>query len=182
MPKRPGLTTDTFLKHLFAPRKNPAPTGMRKSNLVWSKSRSRARVNAYNRMSAVNREVLKQSGMRESYLRGEVALKDAKSALRQTAVAKGYAKPLRSKTPGKAPAASRTGLDALVTGRVIAELRKAGKQVDPGKVQSRVPHMPTADKQQAVNWTANRIVAYAGDDTHMVWIDGKRVNPLWYHA
>lgn len=177
---RPSLSEDTFLKHLFSPRKNPLPTGIRKRDVSYSKGRSKARVNAFNRMSVTNREALKQSGMREAYLRGETTLRDARTALRGTAVQKGYARPVTGTASPTAPAVAGS-LDSIVTGHVVRELRKAGLHPNPQKLRKRIPHMTNAEKRRVEKMSAAEMRAYASDSDNMIEIDDEPVNPLWYH-
>lgn len=180
MVKRPGFTEDTFLRHIFAPKKNPMPTGIRKATLAFTKGRAKARVASFNRMSTRNQQLLKASGQREAYLRGEATLKDARSVLRETAVSKGIAKPLRTRVR-EAVRPSNTQLDDFVASHVIKELRDAGKGVDAGRVRYHVPYMDTEDKIQATRWNVGQIKAYASDRSKLITIDEQEVNPLWYH-
>ncbi len=95
---RPGFSFEAFLAHVYSPRKNAKPTGLRKSSLSGLKGgRKRARLNAYNRMDAVKQAVLAKSGKRDAYLRGEVTYTQAKQSLRNDAVERGIVKPLKRK-------------------------------------------------------------------------------------
>ncbi len=180
MAKRPALSEDSFLKHLFSPKKNPLPTGIRKTSLKAAKGRSKARVAAFNRMSPANQELLKRAGLREAYLQGHATTKDAKSALRRIAVDKGHAKPLRGK-----PAPVRklgSDLDARVAAHIVSTLRKTGNMnVDAGRIHHHVPYMPDEDKATASKWSSGKIRAYAADSDKVIEIEGQQVNPLWYH-
>lgn len=178
MVKRPALTEDTFLRHLFSPKKNPLPTGLRARALAFTKGRTKARVSAYNRMSAASQHLLKQSGMRDAYLRGEVSLKDARGTLRQKAVSKGFAKPLRVKVtePYK-----RTPLDIRIGAFVTQTLRDGGKAPNVGKVYERVAYLPDRVKERIQHWGIGQIKAYAGDSDNIIIIDGIEINPLWYN-
>lgn len=87
---------EAFLAFLFNPKRKPKPTGLRARPLKGLKGgRKAGRLAAYNRMSAVNQELLKQSGLRDEYLRGEFSLKEARAKLRDRAVNLGLAKPTR---------------------------------------------------------------------------------------
>jgi hypothetical protein len=181
MAKRPALSEDSFLKHLFSPKKNPLPTGIRKTTLKPAKGRTKARVAAFNRMSPANQELLKRAGLREAYLQGKASTKDAKSALRTIAVSKGHAKPLRSK--GKAaPASPLSSLDAQVALHVIRTLRSDGLSVDDDRIIKYTPYVPEDDKTSLLNASSGRIRAYASDRNNLVIVDGQEVNPMWYHV
>jgi hypothetical protein len=97
MARRPALTDGSFLSHIFSPKKNPLPTGIRHRKIVSTKGRVKARVNAYNKMPAKNQEVLARTGQRDAYLRGETTLVQARSKLRETAIKLGVAKPVKSR-------------------------------------------------------------------------------------
>jgi len=180
MAKRPVLTEESFLAHLFSPKRNPVPTGLRTRPLVHSKGRTRARVASYNRMSASNQEILRRSGQREAYLRGEVTLKDARSVLRVVAVRLGLAKPLR---PSKRPVVGRmlSDLDVQVASHIVRVLRQSGRKPNVDKIHKNIVYLPEEDLQVMEHADAGRITAYAGDGTKYVIFDGKPQNPLWYH-
>jgi hypothetical protein len=178
MAKRPALTDDNFLKHLFSPKKNALPTGIRKRTLALTKGRTKARLAAYNRMSPLNQETLRRSGLRDAYLNGTVRLTDARKALRQIAVGKGYAKPSKTKSLGGH--IGFTTLDARVAAHVTRSLREAGRTVDYDRLSTNVPYMDQDDKIEAERWNVARIRAYAGDSSKIVEIDDRRFNPLWY--
>lgn len=178
MARRPKLSEDSFLKFLFAPSKNPLPTGLRKQKLVGTKGRSKSRLAAYNRMSAANQELLKRSGTRDAYLRGETSLQQARYDIRPQAIAKGIAKPLRP--PASTPERS---LDERVAGYVYRSLTHgAGRpRVNGNKIRQRVPHLPADVKPRVLKWTPTQIRAYGADDSNKVMIGKTEVNPLWYH-
>lgn len=176
---RPKLTEDNFLKHLFSPKKHLLPTGLRKRPVTASKGRTRARVAAYNRMSAKNQEVLYRSGQRDAYLAGTGNLKDARITLRDRAVDKGFAKPLRN-ARGKGTVEIGYTQAQLVVSHVIQSLRGAGKTVNADRVAKHVPHMKPSDLALARKWTVGKIKHYASDSDNEVIIEGERFNPLWY--
>src|SRR3982751_1389993 len=93
MPRRPVLSTDSFLASVFRPSKNPRPIGLRKRTLSKTASRRAARVKSYNRFDAVKQEILERTGNRERYLRGDVTLAQARQELRVEAIGRGIAKP-----------------------------------------------------------------------------------------
>lgn len=186
MAKRPALSEDSFLKHLFSPKKNLLPTGIRKRPITTTAGRIKGRVAAYNRMSATSQEILRRSGLRDAYLKGTVTLPNARKVLRDTAVSKGIAKPLRGRTtPVKGPS-----LDGMVAMHVATTLAKYGKLVDQ-KFYHRVPFIPPELKPEVLKWDASQIRAYGGNtgpeyfardtDGELVYIDGHEFNPLWYH-
>src|SRR6476620_4696031 len=97
MPKRPTLNDNTFLAHLFAPKKHAQPTGLRKIALSGSKNRSVKRLRSFNKMSAVQQATLTRAGLREQYLRGETTLAEARRSLRPQAISLGVARPVRTR-------------------------------------------------------------------------------------
>ena len=187
MAKRPTLSEDSFLKHLFSPKKNLLPTGIRKRPITATAGRVKGRVAAYNRMSATSQEILRRSGLRDAYLKGTVGLPDARKVLRDTAVSKGFAKPLRTRAT---PPAKGPSLDGMVAMHVATTLAKHGKLVDQ-KFYYRVPFIPPELKPEVLKWDASQIRAYGGHndpeyyardtDGELVYIDGHPFNPLWYH-
>lgn len=181
MAKRPGLNDDSFLGHLFAPKKNALPSGIRKRPITGTKGRVKGRVTSYNRMSPVSQEILRRSGLRDSYLKGETSLADARGALRDKAVSKSLVKPTKAQLAKSRQRIGTTALDTMITAHVIHEMRQAGYTIDGGAVASRVPYMPQKDKVQATKWKVGQIRAYAGDDDNVIIIDGEEFNPLWYH-
>lgn|SRR6478735_5028854 len=180
MTKRPPLSEDSFLKHLFSPKKNLLPTGIRRRPLAFAKGRTKARVASYNRMSATSQEVLRRSGMRDAYLKGEGTLSDAKRALRGKAVEKGFAKPLKPKLRLGAPYES--ALDNRVAAHVAKTLRTTGRNVNVHRLAVGVKHLPHDVKPEVEYWTVGQIRAYAGDSENLVIIPGYAhpINPLWY--
>lgn len=178
MAKRPALTDSSFLSHIFSPRKFAQPTGLRKTHLSgkgWNKSRLRA----FNRMPAVNQEILKRSGQRDAYLKGETSLVEAKRALRPKAISLGVAKPLRPRATPKP--GTRTALDRLVRNHINQTLRDAGKHVNPVTVQNEGPYLVVSEDM--LKWDYGRIKyeGREGSDYEMVDSSGRRHNPLWYH-
>lgn len=176
--KKPRLTDKSFLAHVFGPKRNPVPSGLRERKITSTKGRKTARVNAYNRMTRVNQELVWRSGLREQYLKGEVTLADAKRALRPKAVSFGVAKPAK-------PTPSTSGnLDDIVAGHVIRQLRTSGYTVGnkaADNIFDRVQYMKRKDREAARNWSTAQIRKYAGDPNNVVEVYDKRFNPLWYH-
>lgn len=180
MAKRIPLSENSFLGHVFSPKKNPVPSGIRKTSLVGLKGgRTKARLNAFNRMSPVNQEILKRSGQRDAYLRGEATLADAKRSLRPKAIALKLAKPLRTKAYQPA-GGSLTGLDRTIADRLKSVVREAGKDVNSRNVDQRMKQLksPTRDMTK---WSysqfahAARAPEYTTEDD-----EGNAFNPFWY--
>lgn len=183
--RRPKLNPASFLKHLFAPKSNALPTGIRARKLVGTKGRSKARLSTYNRMSGRSQEILRQSGMREEYLRGEVSLKDAKAALRKTALNKGYAKPTKAE---KAQEEKTRAFDSHMqhtvwaAAKVSQKLRANGKQPNHVNMIKRMALLSDDSLNMAANMDITEIKAYAGDEDNVILMpDGTTVNPLWYN-
>lgn len=177
--KRPILSDQSFLAHLFAPAKNPLPVGIRKRALKSSKGYVKRRLTSYNNMSGRSQELLRQSGLRDSYLRGESTLKDAKTALRPKAVQYGIAKPLKSDIRFQRP--DLVSLDQRIATHIVTTLRGDGRSVNADVITSRVKHLPSKIKSQVTTWSSGKIRAYAGDENNIITVDDETVfNPLWY--
>lgn len=178
MAKRPKLSEDSFLKHLFAPSKNPLPSGIRKRKLVGTKGRTKRRLAAYNRMSGANQELLQRAGLRDEYLAGNATLSDARRTLRTTAVEKGIAHPLRQPVTG-GPSRS---LDDLVAGYVYRSMTgDLRPTVNYDHIRSNITHLPPNVKPNVLKWSPGKIKAYASNDENKVWNGNTHINPLWYH-
>lgn len=180
MPRRPPLSESNFLAHVFSPRKQPLPTGLRKSILVGTKGRNKRRLSAFNRMSAFQQEVLKRSGQRDSYLRGDSTLADAKRLLRPKAIGLGVAKPVKSRHRGVPAHLIKTPLDALVARHVRAEVIAAGR---PFNITTSVTEMQYLDAEDdMLTWTYGEI-KHAGrrGSEYEVVVSGTAHNPFWYH-
>jgi hypothetical protein len=182
MAKRPTLTEDTFLKHLFSPKRNALPTGIRKSALKPARGRTNARVASHNRMSGASQEILRRSGLRDAYLKGQASLADAKRALRQVAVEKGLARPLRTRAGKPTHKWTPTSLDATIAVHVVKALRDSGRPVNIDRVHDHVKYLDDDIKVQVVRWPVARIRAYASDSDNIIEIPGEKpFNPLWYN-
>jgi hypothetical protein len=178
MTTRPRLSDSSFLAHIFSPKKNAIPTGLRKSQLS-GKNWNKGRLRSYNRMSAVNQEILKRSGTRDAYLNGQGTLADAKRSLRAKAVQLGVAKPVRTRGP-KAPTKA-----SGVTQRQVAQywhnqLNKAGKQPDAQTMSREAGYLKP--KAEHLTWNAGQIIAAGRPGSELeVIVNGVRHNPAWYH-
>lgn len=182
MPRRPTLTDSSFLAHIFSPKKQPLPTGLRKSILVGTKGRIARRLSAYNRMTATQQEILKRSGQRDAYLRGESTLVEAKRALRPKAIGLGVAKPVRTRR-GKQPSIRHlitTPLDALIARHVRTEVVAAGRPYNAVTAATEIQYL-VADNDM-LTWTYGEI-KHAGrrGSEHEVVVSGVTHNPFWYH-
>lgn len=182
MAKRPTLNDSSFLAAVFHPKKSPIPTGLRKSKIASVANRKASRVKSYNAMSALKQKVLKDSGQREAYLRGDATLADAKRALRSKAVNLGIVKAPKSKAPSRV-VRSLPSEDAVVqhmytqltgghvNGRVnVGTLRKHSKLMRQDQL-SRVMSMMRQDIRNAGNDPSEKVVTS----------EGKEINPFWYH-
>ncbi len=178
MAKRPALTENSFLAHLFSPKKNPLPTGLRARPVVQSKGRKVARVNAYNKLPALKQEVLKRSGKRDAFLRGEVTYTDAKKALRGTAVERGVVKPVRTRAPKPQPLSKGRARSGEVAQFLMYQLRRADKDYDPATV---VAGSMFIDDPDVTSLDYQGIKDRASDPDYMITVNGSSFNPYWYH-
>lgn len=181
MALRPSLTDQSFLGYIFSPKKHPKPTGLKKIGLSGLRGgRTKARLNAFNRMSPAHQELLKRAGMREQYLRGEVTLTDAKSALRPQGISLGVARPLRS--TGTTRVVIRTPLDLRVAAHLKHVLRSAGRPVNENTIDRGIRFIPDEVLPEVEDWEYGQ-VKYAGSpgSEYETTVDGKPFNPFWYH-
>lgn len=178
MAKRPALSDESFLAHLFSPKKNALPTGLRARPVVVSKGRNKARVNAYNKMPAVKQEVLKRAGLRDAFLKGETTYTEAKKALRPKAVEKGVARPVRAKIAAKPKRIDRSrAREGFIAQAWTYQLRKAEKEYNPATVYAGSQFVEEAD---AETLTYAQIKERASDPNYVVTINGNTFNPYWY--
>lgn len=180
MVKRPKLSDVSFLGHLFSPKRQPLPTGLRKTVLKGTKGQRKGRVAAFNRMSPFNQELLKRSGTRDSYLRGETSLADAKRTLRPTAERQGLAKPLRNTlaTPSR-----RERLERFIADHIKRTARNAGRPVNPRTVDAEIVWLGDSADENMLGWDYGRL-KYAGrqgSEYEVLDDRGRRHNPFWYH-
>lgn len=179
MAKRIPLSESSFLGHVFSPKKNPVPSGIRKTSLVGLKGgRTKARLNAFNRMSPVNQEILKRSGQRDAYLRGEATLADAKRSLRPKAIALKLARPLRTKA--QPATVSLTALDLQIADRLKSVAREAGKEVNSRNVDQRIKHLKTPTRAMT-KWQYSQFAHAAKAPEYMAQDDeGNTFSVFWY--
>lgn len=180
MAKRPPLSEDTFLAHLFSPKKHAQPSGIRKTTLKGTKGQKKARVAAFNRMSPFNQELLKRSGQRDAYLRGEGTLANAKASLRPSAIAKRLAHPLRGKpVRGGQP----TNLDIRVASYLKYKLAGNVEKYNPETIDNENEYLGLNADEGMLRWDTGRIKAAGkhGSEYEVIGPDGKVHNPFWYH-
>lgn len=197
---RPRLSLSSFLAHVFAPKKNPQPTGLRRSTLKPTAGRRRARVNAFNKMTTVKQQILSYSGAREQYLRGEVTFTQAKQSLRNDAVERSIVKPLRREygTPNPRTFVGRTEMKR----RIADNVWNKTKDLEPNSYQARRGQR-RANKQRIYNnifdyledsdivpemmtWDVGDIqMAAKGYEVngkrYVIWQDNAERSPFWYH-
>lgn len=183
MAKRPPLSDQSFLAHVFGPKRNAQPSGIRKTHLSGTRGgRTKARLAAFNRMSPVNQELLKRSGLRDGYLRGEYKLGDAKEALRAKAVSLGVAKPRRPRTP--IGPVIRTPLDERVARYLKIVIRGEGRPVNSQHVDENVKLIPAAggSYEDTLTWDYGQVkyAARRGSE-YEIFVDDTLHNPYWYH-
>jgi hypothetical protein len=195
--KRPRLSTDSFLKHVFSPSKNPLPTGLRKTTLSGLKGgRKKTRLASFNRMPAKNQAILDRAGMREAYLRGDATLGDAKGILRQEAIGKGLAKPVRQRRKNT-PLYDTSGKGA--GWQVFHHLNNlnTSEKKDPRTIAAFVNLMDERQRRRAMSFTSFTDVLAAAtqkrngtidimgkfhDPEDVAYIDGEAYNVFWYHS
>lgn len=176
MASRPKLSDESFLGHLFGPKKNPLPSGLRKTTLKGAKGHTKGRVAAFNRMTPFKQELLKRSGTRDSYLRGQSTLAEAKAALRPAAIAKKIARPLKASTR------IITDLDKRIGRYLITKLSGEGKQVNVRTVAEENEYLSVNADEGMLHWDTGRL-KHAGrqGSEYEVWDNGVKHNPFWYH-
>lgn len=183
MVKRPPVTETSFLGHIFGPSKHPLPTGLRKTTLKAIPGRDKRRVNAFNKLTAVKQELLKRAGLRESYLRKEASLADARNSLRPRAITLNVAKPVRPRAPKPAPVPLRAArLDAMVAEHLKRTVRAAGKHVNEQTVDEQMIWLDTGSPDM-LRWDYGHI-KYAGrKGSEYERFDDRNIthNPFWYH-
>src|SRR4051812_49430576 len=181
--QRPILSDTSFLAHVFGPKRNPKPTGIRKSKpLKGVKGQTKVRIAAFNRMSPVSQELLKRSGLKESYLRGQTTLSDAKRVMHAQAATLGLAKPGQPaviRVPR--PLTRREQIDYQVARHIKITLAHSDKRFSPQGIDARVPHIPDYIVEHVKTWDYNQISAAAGTGSPFEIIEeGTRFNPFWY--
>lgn len=180
MAKRPSVTDTSFLAHIFSPKKAAKPTGLRKGKaLKVTSGRKSARVSSYNKLTAVQQEILNRAGLRESYLRGETTLAEAKRTLRPQAVSAGVAKPTRQR--GQQIRRTITPLDIMVRNHFARTMREANRPVNPITITKEFEYLDEPSEEM-LGWEYGEF-KYAGrtGSEYEVFVDGQKHNPFWYH-
>lgn len=183
--RRPSLSVTSFLGHLFHPKKNALPTGIRKRKIQSTKGRKSTRVSAYNKMPGFNQEILERAGAREEYLKGTLSLADAKRKLREQAVTLGIAKPVRQRTPQPSKPAMRTRrdrLEAMIALHIGNTVLAENKPVSWKTLEDENEYL-IDPREEMMQWDYGRI-KYAGrkgSEYEVISDDGKTHNPFWYH-
>jgi hypothetical protein len=186
MARKPPFTMTSFLSHLFKPSKNPQPSGLTTKRLKGLRGgRRRSRLTAFNAMKPVNQRLLEESGQRESYLRGETTLAEARRKLRQTAVNLGIAKPVRPRaTPPEfhaAPISRAEQIRSQIDRFLVQTLTTAGKKVNPNTVRKYSPYIPEWVIEDVPTWDAGQIADAASHGSIFDRAEGAAmVNPFWY--
>lgn len=183
--RRPKLNDSNFLAHLFAPKKNPLPTGLRKRDVKGGKDAKATRVRSYNKFSAAQQEVLKRTGLRDAYLAGNTSLADAKRTLRLKAVDAGIVKPLKSRIRTATPTVGRD--DGWEVFHHLNTLNGLESKKDPRTIGKLVNYMTGAQREKALRMKTQTDIVIAArvkardDSSDYVLLDGKEVNVFWYH-
>jgi hypothetical protein len=180
MTRRPKLSDQSFLGHLFSPRKYGQPTGIRKTTLKGTQGQKKGRIAAFNRMLPFKQELLKRSGTRDSYLRGETTLADAKTALRPKGIAAGVAKPVRG---SQKPVRMTTDLDRRIERYLKIKLPGNVEKYNPRTIEAQNPFLGDMAEEGMLRWDLGEI-KYAGregSEYETVDANGVTHNPFWYH-
>ncbi len=182
---RPQLTDASFLLHVFSPRKNEQPTGLRKTTLKGAKTHRKARVNAFNKMTSVKQEILKRSGQRDAYLRGEITFTDAKRHLRVEAVRKNLVRPVRNRRSNTVRPTRAIDLLERIADNIW---RKTNMRpyTRRNAIDFNVKTYLDDPTEDMTVWSYDNIVQAAqGQEvdgrSYSVIVDGQTRNPFFYH-
>ena len=183
---RPALSDQSFLAHVFSPKKNAQPTGLRKSTLDSVKGRKVSRLHAYNRMTSVKQEILRRTGMREAYLRGETTFVEARRQLRLTAVNIGVVKPLRPRSHrpaiAKVTPSRRYRLDAMIALHIGNTALAAGRPVNWNTIDREINWLDRPEPAMTQwNYGQVKYAGRVGSEYERLDNVGVRHNPFWYH-
>lgn len=176
--RRPALSDASFLAHIFSPKKNPKPTGLRKRILKGSKGQRKARINAYNRMTAEKQAVIDRAGHRDSFLRGETTYTDSKRTLRETGVSQGILKPLRQRN--RPISQGQQLYDDVVVDHLIDEGLDELAGWNERHVRQRLRVTTRVTKRQILAATKAEIRRNAKRRS-IEFEDEYDFNPWWYH-
>lgn len=182
--RRPTLSNNSFLGFLFRPSKNPLPTGLRKTTLRGTADRNPRRLRAYNKMTAAQQEVLRRSGQREQYLKGETTLAKAKASLRGAAIQLGIAKPLKPKrAPARdtSPEGRRDRLEAMIQYHLRAVIVDEGLPWNQQTSDEEIAFLDPETMMLSWDYGQVKYAGQQGSEYEVVGADGKTHNPFWYH-
>jgi len=181
---RPGYSTSSFLSHLFNPKRSPQPTGIRKVTLTGIRGgRRKGRLAAFNRMSPISQQILKESGQRDAYLRGEATLGEARKQLRNRAVSMGLARPPRVPPVTVAPS-RRDAINRQVARHLKSTYAGAGKTFNGRTIDANVDNIPDYVIGQVDAWDYEQLKQASRQGSPFEYDrieDGVRYNPFWYH-
>jgi hypothetical protein len=177
---RPRITEDNFLAHLFKPSKNPLPTGIRKTVLKGTKGQKKARINAWNKLTGRDQEIIRRAGLQDAYLRGDVNRTEAKQRLRGQAVSKGIVKPVRRRRPTES-----TRDDIYDTFRHVQRVLSATGRTNPDHLRMNAVLMSQHQRNEVrkiKTFDEYRAEADSGDEKwEYTFNDGVSRSLLWYH-
>lgn len=194
----PKLSPASLLAHIFAPKRNPKPSGIKAVKLKGLQGgRKAGRLAAFNRMSPVKQAMLKQSGQREEYLRGNKTLADIKATVRATAVDLGVARPLRPR-PNPAPPRDTRKVSPLwaeeykrstIAQLIIDRFNATNVAHNPKAIRNRVGRMNDDQLRKATKLAlavdgAMGIKALARkryEDDPSLYLPGAEYNAFWYN-
>lgn len=182
---RPPLNDKTFLSHVFHPKRDPLPTGLRKRKLESVAGRKPARLRAYNKMDAVKQEILKRSGLRDAYLKGESTLVEARRKLRTEAIQLGVAKPVKQRRQtAPSPTVRRDRLKQMIALHLGNTVQAAQKQPNWNTIDREIDWLDDPDAtEDKTRWSYGQFkyAAREGSEYDRYDSSGKRHNPFFYH-
>lgn len=185
---RPPLSESSFLAHVFHPKRDPIPVGLRKRKLEGTTGRKPGRLRAYNNMDAVKQEILKRSGLRDSYLKGESTLVEARRKLRIEAIRLGVAKPVKSRNTSRvnrqSPLDRRSRLKQMIALHLGNTVQAAQKQPNWNTIDEEIDWLDEPDTtQDKTQWSYGQFkyAARKGSEYDRYDSSGKRHNPFFYH-
>lgn len=184
---RPPLSDASFLSHVFHPKRDPQPTGLRKRKLEGLTGRKPARLRAYNNMTAVKQEILKRSGLRDAYLKGESTLVEARRKLRIEAINLGVAKPVKSRRTNvkvSSPEVRRNRLKQMIALHLGNTVQAAQKQPNWNTIDEEIDWLDEPDTtEDKTRWSYGQFkyAAREGSEYDRYDARGRRHNPFFYH-
>ncbi len=170
-----SVTDESFILSVFRPSKNPTPSGIRHTIVKLMKGRTRARVNAWNKMTPAKQEVIRRTGNRDKYLSGKTTYAEAKRQLREKAVSDGIIK-TRVRTVSTSDQDIAAHIERLANDRPV-DYTKA--PVNPQTIQYHVMKMKPSQKRTVVSLATYQELRAAMDDDEFFDQD-LEVNLLWY--